>query len=98
MIRQIAEKLDFNFIDLNEASIKAKIMELISQYSSKLISFGTNIVSKAGNFVISLLFIVFALYFCFLDGGYLTALIKKAIPIEKQNLPTSQEIFFQVIF
>lgn len=85
-IVNIAEKLDFNFIDLNEASIKAKIMELVSQYSSKLISFGTNIVSKAGNFVISLLFIVFALYFCFLDGGYLTALIKKAIPIEKQKM------------
>lgn len=61
-------------------------MELVSQYSSKLISFGTNIVSKTGNFVISLLFIVFALYFCFLDGGYLTALIKKAIPIEKQKM------------
>jgi predicted PurR-regulated permease PerM len=29
---------------------------------------------------------VFALYFCFLDGGYLTALIKKAIPIEKQKM------------
>ena len=68
-------------------------MQLLQAYSSKVLSIGTSIVSKTGNFVISLLFVVFALYFCFLDGQYLGSVVKQALPVKPSYMKVLTEKF-----
>lgn len=78
------------------SEIKNYITQFIQNYSSKALSIGTSIVSKTGNFIVSLLFIVFALYFCFLDGQYLATVIKKALPVKTEYMNILSKKFTKI--
>jgi predicted PurR-regulated permease PerM len=78
--------LGINIPDFEISNLRTYILQFTQTYSSKVLSFGTSIVSKTGNFFISLIFIVFALYFCFLDGQYLASVIKKALPVKTEYI------------
>ena len=80
------ESIGIPLPDANFESVKNSVLDLIQTYSSRLFSIGKSVINTAGTFFISLLFIVFALYFCFLDGPYLGGLIKKAIPINPVHM------------
>ena len=80
------ESIGIPLPDANFESVKNSVLDLIQTYSSRLFSIGKSVINTAGTFFISLLFIVFALYFCFLDGPYLGGLIKKAIPINPTHM------------
>lgn len=95
-IASIAEKLSLDFVDLKDVDLKANIVHLVQQYSSKLFSMGTSIISGTGNFLVSLAFVAFALYFCFLDGRYLASLIAKAIPIDPQYMAALMKKFSEI--
>ena len=71
-------------IDFN--ALEEQFLSFIRNYSAKFFSVGKAVVTKTGSFVISLMFIVFSLYFCFLDGPYLLSLIKKAIPLKPAHM------------
>lgn len=81
-----AESLGISLPISEKTELKNSVLSLIHDYSSKLFVIGTSFVSSAGSFFVSLVFIVFALYFCFIDGQYLGNLIKKAIPIEPAHM------------
>lgn len=83
---QKAQSLGISLPITEKSELKNSVLGLIHGYSSKLFVIGTNFVSSAGSFIVSLVFIVFALYFCFIDGPYLGNLIKKAIPIEPTHM------------
>lgn len=85
-ISEITEKFGFSFLDLDISNLSNKLLSLLRDYSSKILSFGTNIVSSIGSFIISVFFVIFALYFCFLDGKYLVSLVGKAIPINPKQM------------
>ena len=72
--------IDFEPITLQ--SLQDAVLSCIQNYSSQIFSFGTSFISKTGNFFVSMMFVIFALYFCFVDGSYLAGLVKKAIPIK----------------
>jgi len=79
------------------ADIKQSLVGLVQTYSSKLFSLGTTVISKTGTFITSLLFIIFALFFCFLDGPYLGKLIQKAIPINPVHMTIIMQKFADII-
>lgn len=76
------DRIGLNIPNLQIPDIHSYLMQMLQTYSSKVLTIGTSIVSKTGNFVISLLFVVFALYFCFLDGQYLGSVVKQALPVK----------------
>ena len=71
--------LDFN-------TLEEQVLSFVRNYSAKIFSVGKTVVTTTGSFLVSLMFIVFALYFCFLDGPYLLSLIKKAIPLDPKHM------------
>ena len=85
-LSDFTEKFGFSFIDFDISTLTEKLLSLLRESSSKIISFGTNLVSGIGSFIVSVFFVIFALYFCFLDGNYLLSLIGKAIPIKKTQM------------
>ncbi|MDD5810605.1 MAG: AI-2E family transporter [Treponema sp.] len=87
------DKIGLNIPNLEIPDIHSYLMQLLQAYSSKVLSIGTSIVSKTGNFVISLLFVVFALYFCFLDGQYLGSVVKQALPVKPSYMKVLTEKF-----
>lgn len=96
ILSKAAEKLSLNFINLSEINIRENLIDFLQKYSSRIIGFGTSIISSAGNFVVSILFVAFALYFCFLDGRYLTTLLKKAVPIDPSYMSALSRKFTQI--
>lgn len=95
-LSEFTEKFGFSFIDFDISTITGKLLSLLRESSSKIISFGTNLVSSIGSFVISVFFVIFALYFCFLDGKYLVSLIGKAIPIKKTQMTSLLTKFTEI--
>ncbi len=87
----------FNVSLPDAESLKDSLLLLLQNYSARLLLLGKDIVSGAGKFVVSLLFIVFALYFCFLDGPYLVSLIKKAVPINPEYMKILTGKFSDII-
>ncbi|MBO5100094.1 MAG: AI-2E family transporter [Treponema sp.] len=85
-IQELSVKTKINFAEINFDSFEEEILTFIRTYSSRLLSIGKSFVGKTGSFVISLVFVVFALYFCFLDGSYLVRLFKIAIPINASHM------------
>ncbi|MBQ0003043.1 MAG: AI-2E family transporter [Treponema sp.] len=78
------------------ASIQNYLISFIQSYSSKFLSLGTSVVSKTGNFIISLLFVVFALFFFFLDGQYLIEVFKKALPVKNVYMDILTQKFAEI--
>lgn len=87
---------DFSFINLHEINLKAEILNFVQNYSSGIFSMGKSILSGTGSFILSLLFTIFALYFCFLDGPYLASLIGKIIPIDPDYMKTLGTKFSEI--
>lgn len=91
------EKLGLNIQSFNNENISSTLLKMIQSYSSKIFDIGKTIVSATGSFFVSFIFIVFALYFCFLDGTYLGKLIKKAIPIDPNHMKILSNKFSDII-
>lgn len=85
-IYSLAVKLGIDIPNFELPDIRNYLIQFVQSYSSKMVSIGTSIVSKTGNFIVSLLFIVFALFFCFLDGHYLATVMKKALPVKTEYM------------
>lgn len=83
---KLIEEFEIDIPNFEIKDIRDNIIQLIQNYSSKVLSIGTSILSRTSNFVISLVFVVFALFFCFLDGHYLATILKKAIPVERKYM------------
>jgi len=81
-ISDIVEKLSLHYIQLGSINLSDNLLKFLQHYRSLIFTMGTTILSSAGKFMISVLFVSFALYFVFLDGRYLVQLLIKAVPIE----------------
>ena len=95
-LSEFTENFGFSFIDFDVSDVANQLLSLLREYSSKLISLGTSLVSGIGNFLISIVFVVFALYFCFLDGKYLASLVSKAIPIKPKQMSSLMTKFVDI--
>lgn len=86
----------FDIPNFDADAIRNYLITFVSSYSSKFVSIGTTVVSKTGNFVLSLLFVVFALFFFFLDGQYLIEVFKKALPVKNDYMDILTKKFAEI--
>lgn len=94
-----------DFLDVNEISIsvfenfdlRTQIISLIQNSSSKLFTLSKSFIGGTGNFLISLAFSIFILYFFYLDGHYLVSLLAKAIPIKPKHVKRLLNKIIEVI-
>ncbi len=93
---RLVEKVGLSFSDLRSLNLREELLGFVQRHSSNLLSVGTSIISGTGHFVVSILFVIFALYFCFLDGQYLASLIGRAIPIDPKYMATLTGKFVEI--
>lgn len=84
-ITDMVSKLSLGRVDLAAMDLKAETLRLLAAYSDSIQSMAGNLLRNAGNLVISLAFLCFTLYFCFIDGAYLAGVFINAIPIDQSR-------------
>jgi len=84
-ITEIVAELSLGTIDISRIDLKAELLSFIGSYSASIMTLTTGILKNLGNFVLSLVFICFALYFFYLDAKYLADVFINAIPIDKKS-------------
>ncbi len=85
------------FSQVDGLHIRAFILQSIQQYSNTLLKISKNLLENTANFILSILFVVFALYFFYLDGAYLFSLLIKVIPINPKHMDTLAKKFSETI-
>ncbi|MDR1211750.1 MAG: AI-2E family transporter [Spirochaetaceae bacterium] len=73
-------------LTLDASSIQGEIISSLSASIQRILSSGTTAFRTLGRFSLNLAFMVFCLFFFFLDGSYLGHLVLRAIPIRSDYL------------
>ena len=87
-ISRVISDISSEQIVISADEIRARILGLLSTGLQSLIRASGNAARNVGSFFISLVFMVFSLYFMFVDGSYLSKLVLRVIPIKKEYLKT----------
>ena len=79
-------EITFNAVDLSEIDLPKTIISFLRQSTDFLFRFSTQMVRNITSFFITLLFMVFTLFFLLLDGKYLLSLFMRAVPLNRDLL------------
>jgi predicted PurR-regulated permease PerM len=82
----IISDLSANHINIDPADIQAHIMSFLSSGVQNIIGFSSNLAKNLGLFVVSFFFLLFCLFFFYLDGPFLARLVLDLIPIRKDYI------------
>ena len=77
-------RLSGGALNLSSVNLRGEIYRFIAGSSGRVIGFSGAIIKDAATFLIALAFIVFTLYFFFVDGGHLLSVVVNVIPIEHE--------------
>ncbi len=66
--------------------IDSQLKSIIGQGLQWSVYAGSGIIKNVGNFLVNLVFMVFCLFFFYLDGAYLSKLVQNIIPIRKDYM------------
>ena len=83
-LSQLVEELSFGVVDLSVVDFRQRIAEALSGGADAMVHFTTQIVKNVGVFFLNLLFIIFSLFFFYVDGEYLLKLLVSAVPIRNE--------------
>lgn len=81
-LNELVLRISMGTIDLSVFDLKKELIAFLVQYTNTIVRYVTSIMKNIGNFILSLLFMCFTLYFFFVDGQYLASLFVTAIPIQ----------------
>jgi predicted PurR-regulated permease PerM len=83
---QQVQDLTDGLVNLDKLNVKELISTFLSENQQTLINASTHLVKNIGSFLLSVCFMIFSLYFFFIDGRYLLGLFTKAIPIKGEYM------------
>ena len=85
-ISRVIRELSSEQIVISADDIRLRLQEYLSSGLQNLVRASGNAARNVGAFFIGLVFMVFSLYFFFVDGDYLSRLVLRVIPIRKEYL------------
>jgi predicted PurR-regulated permease PerM len=87
-VSRLIADLSSDQIVLSADDLRARIMTFLSAGLQNLLQLSSNVARNVGSFFIGLAFMVFSLFFFFMDGSYLSRLVLHIIPIRREYLKT----------
>ena len=81
---EFINSISMGTVDLSSFDLKKELLNIVTTYSERILTYTTNFVRNIGLFVVSLAFFAFSLYFFYVDGEYLLSVLKKAVPIDSK--------------
>jgi predicted PurR-regulated permease PerM len=85
-ISRIIRDLTSEQIVLSANDLRVRIISYVSLELQNLLQFSTGLVRNVSSFFVGLVFMVFSLFFFFMDGSYLSKLALHVIPIRREYL------------
>ena len=85
-VADMANNLSSGFIRINPDDIQRRLVLFLSSGMQNIFRFSSMLAMNLGSFFVNILFMVFTLYFFYLDGAYLARLALHIIPIRKDHL------------
>ncbi|QQO08581.1 AI-2E family transporter [Breznakiella homolactica] len=83
-ISEFIRNVSSGYIDISADEVQANIMSFLTGAIQQVMQWGTDVVRNVGSFFVNLVFMIFCLFFFYLDGAYLSKLLFHAIPIRKE--------------
>ncbi|MFA6505277.1 MAG: AI-2E family transporter [Treponemataceae bacterium] len=83
-VTQLFRDLSFGAIDLSTIDVKQRIISALTGGANAMIQMTTHLARNIGVFILNLLFMVFSLFFFYVDGEYLLKLARSAVPIRSE--------------
>jgi predicted PurR-regulated permease PerM len=82
-LSDIIRDLSANHVNINPDELRSHIVTFVTSGMQHIVAFSSNLAKNIGAFIISFFFLVFCLFFFYLDGPYLAHLFWNLIPIRK---------------
>jgi predicted PurR-regulated permease PerM len=79
---KLIDRVSGSRIDLSSIDLKGEIKDFVAGKSGSIIGFSGTLLKDAMGLVITLAFMVFTLFFFFVDGKHLVDILVRAVPIE----------------
>lgn len=83
-ISELIGDLTSDLIVIRPDEIQRRIVQLLSSSLQTLLQISSTIALDVGSFLVSMLFMLFCLFFFYLDGAYLSRIVLHIIPIRKE--------------
>jgi predicted PurR-regulated permease PerM len=83
-------------IDISADEIWRQIFTFFSSWLQNLLSLSSVFARNVGNFVLSIVLLLFCLFFLFSDGPYLSRLVLHVIPLKREYLSTLTKKFMEI--
>ena len=84
-------------VTITANDITRQIITLVNDLPHQMLSLSRNIGKGVGNFSITMLIMMFSMFFFYVDGQYLSQLAWKAIPIKKEYISTLTKKFKDIV-
>jgi predicted PurR-regulated permease PerM len=84
----IIEDLSAGQVVISAEDLRFRIMAYLSSRLQDVLQFSSSVARNVGSFLVGLVFMVFSLFFFYLDGDYLSKLALHVIPIRKEYIGT----------
>jgi predicted PurR-regulated permease PerM len=74
------------FITIDTADLRTRLIQLLTQTLQNVLSASSAVAKNVGAFGAGIVFMLFCLFFFYLDGTYLAQLVKHTIPIRREYM------------
>ncbi|GMO46797.1 MAG: AI-2E family transporter [Termitinemataceae bacterium] len=75
-------------VDISPDDLRRRLLTTLNGSLNQLLSFSKDIILNIGSFIVTLLFMVFCLFFFYMDGKFLSNLFLNLIPIRQEYIVT----------
>jgi predicted PurR-regulated permease PerM len=104
MLQQILERFSefiteiaADQVKISAAEIQQRLVSLMNSGIDSILNFSKSIALNISTFLLSLVFMVFCLFFFYLDGAYLSSLVLNNFPIREEYLAALVKKFMDII-
>ncbi|MDR2444379.1 MAG: AI-2E family transporter [Spirochaetaceae bacterium] len=84
-------------VKISAGEIQQRMLSLLNSGIDNILNFSKSIALNISSFLLSLVFMVFCLFFFYLDGAYLSSLVLNNFPIKEEYLATLVKKFMDII-
>ncbi|MDR2053190.1 MAG: AI-2E family transporter [Treponema sp.] len=85
-ISDFIEDMSSGLIVIDPADLRTRLIQFLTQSLQNVLYTGSTFARNVGAFGMGIVFMLFCLFFFYLDGSYLAQLVKHAIPIRKEYM------------
>jgi predicted PurR-regulated permease PerM len=95
-ISDYLRNISAGLIEISPHGVELQVQNVVANELQRIVLLSSNIVKYIGSFSISMLVMVFSMYFFYIDGSYLAQLVLRAIPIKKEYIKALTSKFMDI--